>query len=155
MKYAIYLWLLLSQISYSYAEEGFPTSCQALPVVKETVVLHAKDPTMVFIHNLSNTDLWITHPVSEPNASAGWSSRLEINNWSALMVDQASFELSCIESKPGHEQQIPCAGVLAVCEWGSVKLPPQTKGTFWVGENMSVDALKAYVGRQGFVLPNS
>lgn len=145
--------LLLLLIHSSYAEEGFPKNCQPISMLKQTLTLHAKEPMMVFIHNVSAGDLWITHPVSEPSASAGWSSRLETGNWSALIVDKKSFELSCIESKPGHEQQTPCSAALTVCQWTSVKLPDQAQGTFWAGENMPLDALKAYVGGKGFILP--
>src|SRR5690606_917703 len=106
-------------------------------------------------YNSSQTDLWITHPVSDPSAGAGWSSRLEAGNWSALALDKKKFELSCIESRPGHEQQIPCTGMIAVCEWPTVRIPEQAKGTFWAGENMTLAALTAYLGGRGFKLPAS
>ena len=144
------LWVVAA---IGHTAEGFPLSCQPIAVQEESVVLKAKQSLLVLVHNLSNSDLWITHPVSDPNTSAGWSSHLESGNWSALVVDKDPFELSCIESKPGHEQQIPCAGVLGVCEWTTVKLPAQLKGTFWGGENMSLTALTTYLGGRGFGLP--
>lgn len=118
-------------------------------------MLSTKKPLLVMIHNLSSTDLWITHPVSEPSASAGWSSRLQAGNWSALALDKESFELSCIESKPGHEQQVPCMGVISVCRWPVVTMPKQASGTFWAGEDMSLSALAEHLGGRGFGLPDS
>jgi hypothetical protein len=145
--------LLLLMGHMIYAEDGFPVSCKPIAVQGESIVLKAKEPQVVLIHNLSPSDLWITHPVSDPGASAGWSSRLEAGNWSALAVDKESFELSCIESKPGHEQQVPCSGVTAVCEWQNVKIPEQSTGTFWAGENLTLPALTGHLHGRGFVLP--
>lgn len=145
--------LLLFFVQIVSAEEVFPPSCKPLVVDKESVLLQAKKPIVVLIHNLSSSDLWITHPVSEPSASAGWSSHLEAGNWSALSVNKESFELSCIESKPGHEQQVPCAGVVVVCKWTTIKMPEKLTGTFWAGENISLQALIAHLGGRGFILP--
>lgn len=79
------LLLLPSLISRA---ENFPATCQPVAVQGETVILKNKQPVVILIHNLSESDLWITHPVSEPDASAGWSSRLTAGNWSALSLDK-------------------------------------------------------------------
>lgn len=151
MRYVLSMILMLVVFS-TYADEIFPQGCKPLVVDEELVKLSTKKPTLVMVHNLSNMDIWITHPVSEPSASAGWSSRLQAGNWSALALDKKSFDLSCIESRPGHEQQVPCAGLLAACQWSNVKVPKTESGTFWAGEDMSLTALTAHVGSRGFVL---
>ena len=152
MKYILSIILVLVAIN-ARAAEIFPASCKPLMVHEELVKLSTDVPVLVMIHNLSTVDIWITHPVSEPNASAGWSSRLQAGNWSALALDKKTFELSCIESRPGHEQQVPCAGLLAACQWTPVKTPKSESGTFWAGEDMTLSALTAHVGSRGFVLP--
>lgn len=138
-----------------HASDNMPSGCVPLTIAKETVMLSTKKPLVMMIHNTSPNDLWITHPVSEPSASAGWSSRLDADNWSALAFDKKEFELSCIESKPGHEQQVPCAGVIAVCEWDGVSFPETLSGTFWAGENMTLSALIAHVSERGLGLPKA
>ena len=152
MKYVVSIMLVLAVVN-TYAAEIFPEGCAPIVVHEELVKLSATKPALVMIHNLSNMDLWITHPVSEPNASAGWSSRLQAGNWSALALDKKSFELSCIESRPGHEQQVPCAGLIAACQWSNVTMQKKQKGdgTFWAGEDMALSALKAHVGSRGIV----
>ena len=136
------------------ADEVLPASCKPIVIDGESAILAVTQPSLIVLHNLSETDLWITHPVSEPGASAGWSSRLQAGNWSALALQEKSFEISCIESKPGHEQQIPCKDVLAACGWMNVTMPSQeVSGPYWAGEDMSLSALIAYLGRRGFVLP--
>lgn len=152
MNYFLAIILILGSLNAS-ADEIFPAACKPVMVHEELVKLSAEVPILVMIHNLSTLDIWITHPVSEPSASAGWSSRLQAGNWSALALDKKSFELSCIESRPGHEQQVPCAGLLAVCQWTPVTTPKSKSGTFWAGEDMTLSALTAHVGSRGFVLP--
>jgi hypothetical protein len=135
------------------AESTLPVGCQAVKVQGEAVTVEATKNSLVFIHNLTAVDLWITHPVTEPGASAGWTSRLQSENWTALSLAKGPFVLNCIESRPGHEQQVPCEAAIAVCKWGKVKFPENAKGTFWAAENMSLSALTAAVGARGYVLP--
>lgn len=147
-----FCFLLVS--SLVLAESTLPAGCQGIAVQGEAVTLKSKKSKLVFIHNLTNTDLWITHPVTNPGASAGWTSRIQAGNWSALTVDKPSFVLNCIESRPGHEQQIPCEGSIAVCQWKGAKIPNADKnGTFWAAEDMSLQGLTAAVSARGFVVP--
>ena len=134
------------------AEEVLPALCTPLVVTGDLVILPKAKSTVTMIHNLSNSDLWITHPVSDPSTSAGWSSHLQAGNWSALLLDGNKFELSCIESKPGHEQQVSCSEVLAVCQWQATHVPEKSSGTYWAGEDMLLSPLIAYIKRRGFVL---
>lgn len=135
------------------AESTLPAGCQAVTVQGEAVTVPAKKNSLVFIHNLTAVDLWITHPVSDPGASAGWTSRLQGENWSALSLEKGPFVLNCTESRPGHEQQVPCEGAIAVCKWKKIKFPENAKGVFWAAENMSLSALTAAVGARGYILP--
>lgn len=139
----------------AHADESFPSGCKAFRVQEEPLLLSAPKPLLVMIHNLSNTELWITHPESEPSASAGWSSRVQAGHWSALVLREKSFELSCIESKPGHEQKVPCAGVLAVCQWTDLTMPGEGNETYWAGEDMTLPDLKGHLEREGFILPTA
>ena len=104
--------------------------------------------------NLSAFDVWITHPASDATFDSGWSSRLQGNQWSALALDKTKIKLNCIESKPGHEQQVSCEQALAACEWPITSRPEHAHGIFWAGENMTLTALTAYIGRHGFELPS-
>lgn len=153
MKYGLLLLVMGLMNGQVFAEDNRPSSCQPQAVQGDSVTLSTKKAVLVMIHNLSQTDLWITHPVTEASANAGWTSRLQANQWSALVLDKESFELTCIESKPGHEQQIPCVGVIAVCQWPTVTIPEQQTGTYWAGENMDLPDLTTHLGSRGFVLP--
>lgn len=152
MKFVLSMLFALFTINASADDNNIPSSCKPVSVQGESVKLSAKKSVLIMIHNLSKNDLWITHPVSEPGASAGWSSRLQAGNWSALALDKNAFELSCIESKPGHEQQVPCTGAISVCEW-AVKMPAQSNGTYWAAEDMALSGLIEHLGGRGFTLP--
>jgi len=152
MNYVLSL-LLIIIMSGASAEEILPSGCKPLVVQKESLTLPENEPSLVMIHNLSNNDLWLTHPTSE--AGVNLNTQLQAGNWSALALDKEVFELGCIESRPGHEQQVPCFDVLAVCQWLTAKRPENIVGTVWAGEDMVLSALTAYVGRHGFVLPTA
>jgi len=150
---ALLFFLMVAQISMS-AEFRLPKGCQALKVQGSSVSVQSKKNSLFFIHNLTPIDLWITHQVVDPDVSAGLSSHLQSKNWSALSLGTGSFVLNCIESRPGHEQEVPCEGAITVCKLKKVKFPQQIKGTVWAPENMSLSGLTAAVGTLGYVLPN-
>jgi len=149
----LYFFCFLVLSSLVRAESTLPVGCNAVAVQGEAVTLQVKKNSLVFIHNLTSTDIWITHPVTDPSVNDGVSSRLQAGNWSSLAVDKGPFVLNCIESRPGHEQQVPCEGAIAVCKWKKVKTPANTKGTFWAAEDMSLSALTAAIGARGFKIP--
>lgn len=137
--------------SNSIAAVHFPEQCHPVPVQGDSIVLDVKKGNLVFMHSIAKNDLWLTHPVTDPGASAGWTSQIQPDNWSALALDKSSFTVTCIESKPGHEQQIPCEGMVAVCQWDKIKI--SDKGTFWAGENKSLAELIAALGARGISVP--
>lgn len=151
MKYILSMILIFTACN-ACATDIFPVGCKAIIIKEGPLILSAPKPVLIMVHNLSNHDLWVTHPVSDAGASAGWSSQLESDRWSALALHDQSFELTCIESKPGHEQQVACAGLLAVCEWTNRAIPQEVSHTYWAGENMKLSALKEHITQQGFVL---
>ncbi len=134
-----------------HAQEIFPAHCTPFVVSSEQVMVPAQKSMVTMIHNLSSTDLWMAHA----ETSASWSSHLQAGHWSALVLPEEPFEWRCIESVPGHEQQVSCADVLAVCQWPATTLPKKPSDTVWVGEDMLLSPLIAYMGRQGFVLAPS
>jgi len=152
----IFFTLLYAHASLAkiHVNEVFPAACKAFAVQGENLRIPAGKLRVLMIHNLSAFDIWITHPASEENFDPGWSSRLQGNQWSALALDKNKTTLSCIESKPGHEQQVACEHVLAVCEWSITSRPKHSHGIFWAGENMTLTTLTAYIGRHGFELPS-
>lgn len=142
--------ILLSPMTF--AEFTLPDGCKPIQVKGEEIAIPENKESLVYIHNLTKNDLWLTHPESNPEIG-GTSSRLQGSNWSALSVNKGPFAIHCIESTPGHEQKIPCENAVALCQWNNVKMPATAKGNFWAAEDQSLAALTTTLGTQGFVLP--
>ncbi len=146
--------ILLFTSCHVEAKEIFPQGCVPYALHDESVKLSAEKPIVVMLHNLSENKIWLTHLTQNASAQAGWSSQLNSGKWSALALDRhkKTFGLTCIESRPGHEQQISCRDILAVCKWPQSQFPEHQSGTFWAAENMNMLPLKAYIERRGFKL---
>ena len=137
--------------SMSFAATSMPVNCNPLQLRGEALSIVTNTPTLFYINNLANKDLWITHPVTNPSASAGWTSQLQAGRWSALLVNKGPFTLACMKSIQGQEQKIPCEKAIAVCQWIKVKIPKTATSTFWVAENLPLDTLTPAVGSRGFL----
>jgi hypothetical protein len=145
--------LALCWATQAYSEEVFPPGCTPFVIDGDQIKTPTNDkPQLVMIHNLSNTDLWITHTVSNTTQNAGWSSHLQTGNWSALILQNKPYVLNCIESKPGHEQLVACSSVIGACQWPLKSHPEKIANVTWAGENMVLAPLTAYIGRRGFIV---
>jgi len=147
----IFLCILLFT-TITQAKEVLPQGCKPLIIHGNLISISADKPRLIILHNLTKLDLWITHPVHDTHMSTGLSSRLEKDKWSALMMNHMSFELSCIESKPGHEQQVSCKHALSACEWPATN-KHRKKEIFWAAENMKLAPLTAFISRKGWMVP--
>jgi hypothetical protein len=147
--------LVLWTLSWSVAaQEVYPLGCTALPVHDVSPNISNTQPMLLMLHNLSDIDLWVIRPGNGEGMQAGLSSLIQAGNWSALSinVNKNSLTLKCIESKPGHEQEVSCADALAICQWSKATFPERSSGVFWAGENMHLAPLQAFLARQGYVL---
>jgi hypothetical protein len=95
------------------------------------------------IHNISKQNFWLNHPIAHPSASAGWASRINKNQWSALMIDQSKkdFVVSCTDIQAGSVQKFSCEKLLQVCELENVNFKTQMTGSFWLAENETLNNL--------------
>lgn len=135
------------------AQEVYPQGCVPWPIHDANPTITTAEPSIFMLHNLSDQDLWVIRSANT-STEPGLSSLLASGQWSALVINvkSASLSLKCIESKPGHEQEISCAHSLAICQWPKARLPELKAGIIWAGENMSLAPLQAFLGRQGYVL---
>ena len=149
-----YIFLLLSLCTLTAeAKDFFPKTCHPIPVQTAALLFQSKKPLLILVYNHSRLNLWLTHPAADSNVSAGWTSQLESGHWSALVLGKGAFELNCIESRPGHEQQISCVNLVHACEWTAAILPQSSLGSFWAVENTDLANLMAQLGDKGFKFP--
>lgn len=109
---------------------------------------------LVLVHNKTKSPLWLTHPVKNPTVSAGWTTVLAVEKWSAIAVNRPNFELACVEALPGAEQRISCAASVDVCEVHDPVFDQKNGGTYWVTESQRLEKLILKVTRREIKLPH-
>ena len=90
---------------------------------------------LVFLfHNISDKSFIINPILSSPGASAGYTSVLNGNNWSALNVGR-DLNLSCAIQNNERIRYVPCNQVLQICHYPPLQFPTKHEGDFWVAED--------------------
>lgn len=147
---SLFLGLMISGMGWTAS--FIDKHCQPIGVKNSEALLKVAKPSLIILQNTSDHIIWLTHPVKDPGASAGWTSELSSKRWSALYMSPAKsdFNLACIESTPGHEQHISCADVLKVCILTADVKPENANGTFWAVENIRKKELMAALAQRGF-----
>jgi hypothetical protein len=109
--------------------------------------INPTEQNLFLFHNISDTDYWVNHPVKkDPGVSAGWASKLNAGQWSALAIYQNSnsenFAISCeIPGKDGELTYHDCKDVLQTCVIEKAEFKTGDKGSYWVSENKSLAEL--------------
>ena len=147
MRQLISFLCLLACIHLGYAKEFLPKNCHAVPIGDE-VIFEKNKKQLEMIHALSTHQIWLANREN---------SRLTVSItpglWSVFYAPHVKSQWHCIQSEPGHEQQVPCQQVLALCE--RTAKPPKkdfSKFDFWVVNNLSYSELDAYLQRMGWRL---
>lgn len=141
--------LLFISLSWSLeAQEILPNGCKPFVIDKTSLIVPKGKTHLLALHNLTETDLWII--ALTPNTSADLTGHLEANAWSLLKTNGKRLTFNCIESKPGHEQQVSCQSTLSICEW-PILSEQRKKEVFWIAENTSLSSLIAYATRKGWM----
>jgi hypothetical protein len=103
------------------------------------------------IHNGSDyTQLLLSHP-SYSNMPATWTSRLDEGQWSAVIPNGTTFNLTCFGRKPGAIGYVNCQAVLQVCSYSGSNI--SSAGNTWVAENQSLINVMSSIKNQGVKLP--
>ena len=113
--------------------------CQPVPVGGESLTLHVEKTAFFLIYNRASTDVWLSHSMADSDLT----TRIAPKKWVGLILTPSDFVGQCIESKPGHEQQMPCEEMIRICQAEKVKIPvayqkshyikgnPRAKLAFW------------------------
>ncbi|OGT41519.1 MAG: hypothetical protein A3F13_03715 [Gammaproteobacteria bacterium RIFCSPHIGHO2_12_FULL_40_19] len=138
----------------------FPNFCRVsgLRFSKASVLLfsqHTSKPRMYVIQNISHSPIWLNHEKKNPSASAGWSSRLFPDHWSAILVTDRNFDLQCqFQKKSGAMRAMPCKQMIRVCQFSEFYSKNPLSGGYWVVENVPFRALLSRIDARGFSLPD-
>ena len=111
------------------------------------LILNAKSNKKVtwvyVIENKSKKTIYINHPADHPGtASAGWGTRLDAQKWTAIMLDRPNFAITCQNGLTGNPQSVvACKKVLKVSRFKPHSNNTNKQGSYWIGENQSLDKL--------------
>lgn len=125
--------------------------------VGEKISLHTckNNPVHLYlIHNHSSQALWLVHADHEASANAGWTSRLQPNHWTAILMYHPYFKFLCHLVKPSQqgESLVSCEKYVTVVPAHEYTIPRTAKNnSFWVVENVVKDELSRKMQMRGFV----
>ncbi len=130
----------------AYATE-LPLNCKTdnHQYKNDQIVLHTDSnhrPQLYMLHNISKKVVIINHLKQHPSASAGWSSDLRKDNWSALMVAQPKFSLVCMIDKDQKFIYVDCKKFIEACYFSDFKDDENNgSGTYWVAEDAPLKSI--------------
>lgn len=146
--------VLIMNVSYADTpvkqEKEFLKHCNKAGIAAKgnTLILNAKhNPKQAdwvyVLHNTTKQPVYINHPADHPGtASAGWGSRIDAKQWSALMLNRPAFALTCQNSILNNKHSVvACKKVLQVYRFKPHHLAKNKQNSFWIGENQSLDKL--------------
>jgi hypothetical protein len=133
---------------------AFPENCTrtGFEYRVDGVILNTDDQSsqgLYLLHNKSDSDYRVTHPVKDPGASAGWTSDLNPGNWSAFTVNIPGFELTCMKSGQSTMETLDCEKVLSVCRISNPVFKPDMSGNYWVSEDKPQGAVLDEIRSRG------
>lgn len=154
------IFFILVNISWvlSIGANSLPIKCESKYINHQDgkLVLHTVmnyEPQLVLIHNKTKRELVVNHSRARPSASAGWSSQLHPDSWSALMVTQPKFSLTCAEMRDEKYVLLDCSKVLESCYY--TKFQDQESaatGTYWIAENFPLIELMGKIRKRKIIL---
>lgn len=90
---------------------------------------------LYLIRNISEfQQLLLSHPTNTA-MSAGWESRLDRGQWSAITISRPNFVVNCFGRRPGAIGYVDCGSVLQVCAYSNLRAG---EGGYWASENKSL-----------------
>lgn len=114
-------------------------------IEKNNLILNTdkKSNTSVYLlKNKYSQSIWIDRVVI-PNkgASAGFTSYLRPNHWSAIATRKANFTISCAIMQPGKVSYVDCNKALEVKIPAHLTMDKPLKGTYWLAEDKEWEEL--------------
>jgi hypothetical protein len=134
--------------------QSLSASCQSIKLksLNKNIMLDGSDATtgqIYLIKNHSKTSIWLDHPAKRSATSAGWSSYLRPDDWSALYIDKKGFTLNCSVIQPGKVENLDCEQALTICKPQHLVYSPSRKGSFWLVEGKSWKELLKGLEKKG------
>lgn len=164
MRKQILAWLSVLFIVSGLADEqngsrGLPLGCANTNISfsDNDIILGkgvSKDSHVYLLYNKSKTKFVLNHVERPGTAAAGWGSEIEPNHWSAIMLTEPNFNMTCTEYDGAFTKILNCADVLKACQ-----LDPKynggfvEQGSYWITEDKPFRDLYPSIRARGLRTP--
>jgi hypothetical protein len=132
---------LLLQATVASADE-FPKGCSSKDILYsgDEVVLASvptKETYRVFVFgNATDRPIQVNHILPETNPKWQiWDSEINEDQWSALLLGQTNFSMTCQQKEGEAWDKVPCKDVVKVCELAVSEVMQSSRGNYWITEN--------------------
>lgn len=113
----------------------------------------SSNQSLYLLHNISDQSFWLNHVMpTDPGASAGWASELNIDKWSAIAMNKKKFEMNCTILESAEVKNLDCKEVVKVCKIQKPVFNSKDSGSFWVSENKPLSGLMDAIKSRGISL---
>lgn len=110
-------------------------------------------PIYLIQNNSDYQQITLSHP-SFTGLGAGWISRLDQGQWSALSLNKTNFVINCFGRKPGAIGYVDCQSVLTVCAYPKASIA-NGGGNFWLSENHALLDVINTLNNRGVTIPDT
>lgn len=130
----VYTMVLSFNLMVCVGWAGLPKGCEIEDIKTELLQLNGQDNTLIYIQNLHPQDIYLA------NQNLQLTTKLIPLQWSVLMPkSKNATTFTCVESKPGAEQRIPCAGLIKICRLSHVEFAGDIENTQWLVSNETLE----------------
>ncbi len=105
--------------------------CALFSSASFALILKGPAPQVYLFKNISKKPLLLGEVSTGQGMQAGFDSVLSAKKWSALLLNQQQFQLSCHIGRVA----VNCEKVLSISRYSTKK--PLPKASYWVGENQT------------------
>jgi hypothetical protein len=116
------IFLLLGTMLFIESYALLPKDCKSIKIQHATnMEFDFKEPTVLYVYKKStkniqhnNAKFWLVD--ADKSSDDPLSIELLPDTWSAMFLPPVKVELICLESMPGHEQQLMCDEEITACQ---------------------------------------
>lgn len=117
--------------------------------IKDSIGFRAKGQVLFYLHNKGENPVYLVFRNTTGTAHAGWTSKIDPNQWSALTLEDRYLPFHCVEQTRSSEQRISCKESIEACVFTHVTFSKESIGSYWVADNETLSLIDEKVRARG------
>lgn len=134
----------------------YPAGCNAKMVNYKgsNIVLGTKPSDKKFrvyvLYNTSFQPILVRHVTDGTLLDLPMPSVINPNTWTAILLEEDNFILSCQDYSVGYSHAVPCDAAISACELAVSPVMESAQGEYWITENnQTKEDLFATIRKEG------